>query len=304
MSSPGHHSYSVPPPRSESPVPTSSAGAHGLYDSSSTLPTEGSSSRRTSQSSVKRSPTSQQRQGNFGPRGQSQSDARKGTNGSGHADSHPPVRLPRITTINVDAHTSGPQSAPLRPHQSRSLMPTGPETAGNGPMRSSSSPDPRLNNPIQDSPSNSPIENRPNPVLGQPQSSSRGPSPAGSSRGILPPSAIPPRRSSHIDKAGGMSTTLSQQSLSDNDMSMPTDVTPMAFPVPQTRSSKRGEPTYCGQCGQIVHGQFVRAMGHVYHLNCFRCKVGPFSHTSVRLDLSQLTTEGLQQSRRSKVLSR
>jgi len=38
--------------------------------------------------------------------------------------------------------------------------------------------------------------------------------------------------------------------------------------------SKRGEPTYCGQCGQIVHGQFVRAMSKVFHLNCFRCKVG------------------------------
>jgi hypothetical protein len=37
--------------------------------------------------------------------------------------------------------------------------------------------------------------------------------------------------------------------------------------------SKRGEPTYCGQCGQVVHGQFVRAMSKVFHLNCFRCKV-------------------------------
>lgn len=276
MSSPGHHSYSVPSPRSESPVPASSAGGHGQYGSSSAIPTEGSSSRRTSQSSVQRSPTSQQQhQANYGSRGQSHSDARKGTNGSGHADSHHPVRLPRITTVNVDAHTSGPQSAPLRPNHSRSLMPNGPETSVNGPMRSSSSPDPRFS-PLQDSPSNSPIERTPNPVLGPPQSSSRGPSPAGSSRSTLPPSAVPPRRSSHVDKAGGMSTAVSHGSFSDNDMSMPTDVTPLAFPVPQTRSSKRGEPTYCGQCGQVVHGQFVRAMGHVYHLKCFRCKVGPF----------------------------
>ena len=32
-------------------------------------------------------------------------------------------------------------------------------------------------------------------------------------------------------------------------------------------------PTSCGQCGQGVRGQFVRAMGKVYHLQCFRCKV-------------------------------
>ncbi|ORX39091.1 hypothetical protein BD324DRAFT_576998 [Kockovaella imperatae] len=31
-------------------------------------------------------------------------------------------------------------------------------------------------------------------------------------------------------------------------------------------------PTACGQCGQGVRGQFVRAMGKVYHLQCFRCK--------------------------------
>jgi hypothetical protein len=39
----------------------------------------------------------------------------------------------------------------------------------------------------------------------------------------------------------------------------------------------KGEPTYCGQCGQVVHGQFVRAMGKVFHLNCFRCKVSDIS---------------------------
>lgn len=289
MSSPGHLSYSVPPPRSESPGPISSAGGHGPYGSG-TPPRESalaSSSRRTSQSSIHHSPTSSHhRQADYGTRGQAQADASwSGANGNGNGNgqgelsgnqAHHPVRLPRITTVNVDAHQTGPQSAPLRPHQSRSLMPKGPETAGHGPMRSSSSPDPWLDRSPRDSPSNSPIDSRPNPVLGPPQTSSRGPSPAGSSRSPLPTAVIPPRRSSHIEKAGGMSTASSQQSLSDNDMSMPTIVTPLAFPVPQTRSSKRGEPTYCGQCGQVVHGQFVRAMGHVYHLNCFRCKVGPF----------------------------
>lgn len=42
----------------------------------------------------------------------------------------------------------------------------------------------------------------------------------------------------------------------------------------QRQGRSRGEPTFCGHCSQQVHGQFVRAMGKVYHLNCFRCKVG------------------------------
>ncbi|KAI9636708.1 uncharacterized protein MKK02DRAFT_25397 [Dioszegia hungarica] len=38
------------------------------------------------------------------------------------------------------------------------------------------------------------------------------------------------------------------------------------------RVGRSRDPTYCGQCNLVVHGQFVRAMGKVYHLNCFRCK--------------------------------
>jgi hypothetical protein len=226
MSSQGHTDYSVPPPRSDSPGPPETA----------------TSSRRLSQSS-----------GNQHPSHQHTGHAQGWNTSEGQ-----PVRLPRITTVNVDAGTSGPTSAPLHPGQSRNLYPSGSQA---GPMRSSSSPDPRMNHSPRGSPSHSPIEDQINPVLGP---SSRGPSPAGSSRSPLPAMAVPPRRSSHIN--GGMSSHSSQQSLADPE------ITPLTFPVPQTRS-KRGEPTYCGQCGQVVHGQFVRAMGHVYHLNCFRCKV-------------------------------
>ena len=250
MSSPGHgHKYSVPPPRSESPAQSGQGHDNGSprdYSHSGA-----SSSRRTSQSS-----THQQHYANQGTPGH-------GWKTSDSNGSQQQVRLPRITTVNVDAGTcSGPMSAPLQPAQSRNLLPT---SSQSGPLRSSTTPDPRTSPRV--SPSNSPIENRPNPVLGPP-SSSRGPSPAGSSRSQIPPIAVPPRRSSHMD--GGMSSRSSQHSL--NDQETPTNVTPLTFPVPQTRT-RRGEPTYCGQCGQVVHGQFVRAMGHVYHLNCFRCKV-------------------------------
>lgn len=252
MSSPGHgHKHSVPPPRSESPAQSGQGHDNGSprdYSHSGA-----SSSRRTSQSS-----THQHHYANQGTPGHGWKSSANDSNGSQQQ-----VRLPRITTVNVDAGTSsGPMSAPLQPAQGRNLLPT---SSQSGPLRSSTTPDPRTSPRV--SPSNSPIENRPNPVLGPP-SSSRGPSPAGSSRSQIPPIAVPPRRSSHMD--GGMSSRSSQHSL--NDQETPTNVTPLTFPVPQTRT-RRGEPTYCGQCGQVVHGQFVRAMGHVYHLNCFRCKV-------------------------------
>lgn len=263
MSSPGHgHKYSVPPPRSESPA----QGQSG-HDNSNVLGSPrdysgASSSRHTSQSSSIHQ--QQYARSNQDSQAQGSSHAWKGTDASG---SQQQVRLPRITTVNVDAGTSGPMSAPLQP-QSRNLLPTG-SSGANGPLRSSTSPDPRHS--PRASPSTSPIDNRPNPVLGP---SSRGPSPAGSSRSPIPAISVPPRKSSHMDE--GMSSHSSQHSLGDQDNYTPTNVTPLTFPVPQTRTSRRGEPTYCGQCGQVVHGQFVRAMGHVYHLNCFRCKVGPF----------------------------
>lgn len=264
MSSPGHgHKYSVPPPRSESPAQGQSGHDNNVLGSPRDYSGSGaSSSRRTSQSSSIHQQQYARSKQDTQPHGQSHAWKSGDANGSQQQ-----VRLPRITTVNVDAGTSGPMSAPLQP-QSRNLLPTGSTGAG-GPMRSSTSPDPRHTHPPRASSSNSPIDNRPNPVLGP---SSRGPSPAGSSRSHIPSISVPPRKSSQ----GGMSSHSSQHSLGDQDTSTPTNVTPLTFPVPQTRTSRRGEPTYCGQCGQVVHGQFVRAMGHVYHLNCFRCKVGPF----------------------------
>lgn len=40
----------------------------------------------------------------------------------------------------------------------------------------------------------------------------------------------------------------------------------------------------CGKCGEGLTGQFVRALGGTYHLECFTCHVGsPFPDPSLRV---------------------
>jgi len=42
-----------------------------------------------------------------------------------------------------------------------------------------------------------------------------------------------------------------------------------------TKPSKPGEKEktskICISCGKVIKGQFVRALGEIYHLDCFRC---------------------------------
>lgn len=177
----------------------------------------------------------------------------------------------------------------------------GPHSPGQPPIRSSSSPDPRTGaNSAQSSPVSSPTDFRfsgASPVLGHPlgppASGSRGPSPSGLSSSPLPPSAIPPRVSSHQDlQEQRLGSQSSHQSLAESTKSGATVKDGTGSSSGHTPRRGRGEPTYCGSCGQVVHGQFVRAMGKVYHLTCFRCTVCfcPFYPTR------QLTGSGLQQS--------
>lgn len=40
----------------------------------------------------------------------------------------------------------------------------------------------------------------------------------------------------------------------------------------------------CGKCGEALTGQFVRALGGTYHLECFTCHVGtPFPDSNLRV---------------------
>lgn len=46
--------------------------------------------------------------------------------------------------------------------------------------------------------------------------------------------------------------------------------------VNKDKSQKRkpsGQSRICGKCGQQLLGQFVRALGDTYHLECFTCNV-------------------------------
>ncbi|GAA5842625.1 hypothetical protein JCM9279_003642 [Rhodotorula babjevae] len=42
--------------------------------------------------------------------------------------------------------------------------------------------------------------------------------------------------------------------------------------VARTKRSERGPPATCAKCALPMTGQFVRALGTVYHLDCFRCQ--------------------------------
>lgn len=49
----------------------------------------------------------------------------------------------------------------------------------------------------------------------------------------------------------------------------------------------------CGKCGEGLTGQFVRALGDTYHLECFTCHVGskvPFTTHTESVDLEEKNT--------------
>lgn len=57
----------------------------------------------------------------------------------------------------------------------------------------------------------------------------------------------------------------------------------------RNRSKNRGGRTASGQlrickkCGEALTGQFVRALGGTFHLDCFRCRVSEFKRTCLPL---------------------
>jgi len=70
---------------------------------------------------------------------------------------------------------------------------------------------------------------------------------------------------------------------------------PIAGPSSSTSSGSASGHT-CAKCGQPMTGQFVRALGLVFHLNCFTCG------TSSDPERGLMRRRGLQQGRRGQVL--
>ena len=52
--------------------------------------------------------------------------------------------------------------------------------------------------------------------------------------------------------------------------------------------ASHGAPRICKKCGEALTGQFVRALGGTFHLDCFRCRVSPLS-TPLLIDTDILT---------------
>ena len=59
----------------------------------------------------------------------------------------------------------------------------------------------------------------------------------------------------------------------------------------------------CGACGTSVKGQYVRAMGKIYHLDCFRCRVSLAAISIIMMPITESAT-GLQSSRCGQILPR
>lgn len=52
----------------------------------------------------------------------------------------------------------------------------------------------------------------------------------------------------------------------------------------RTRTGRTGSGSLrlCKKCGEPLTGQFVRALGGTFHLDCFRCRVG-YSHVGLSI---------------------
>lgn len=66
---------------------------------------------------------------------------------------------------------------------------------------------------------------------------------------------------------------------------------PGAFPKdqpPADLTRRQSTSRICGKCGLGLTGQFVRALGDTYHLECFTCHVSPLTVVPARTVLTVL----------------
>ncbi|PPQ65483.1 hypothetical protein CVT26_000123 [Gymnopilus dilepis] len=161
------------------------------------------------------------------------------------------------------APPSNPAKLPDRPNlptRSSTLGPTDPDR--NLPSHSSSLPKARSEdlNHTSAYASNSFVSSSPRP---SPPYLSSG---AGSSRPNTPGTSKDPSSSGLSDQQHSMSSHSSAHS----EASTSNSNAPRAPPSTSSTSTSLSSTT-CSACGKPMQGPFVRALGAVYHLNCFKC---------------------------------
>ena len=115
----------------------------------------------------------------------------------------------------------------------------------------------------------------------------------------------PPSLTLNTPANGGNINTSS--TFRDKSDSRETALTRKDSPSLRERSRGRtGTTRMCGKCGGQLSGQFVRALGDTFHLECFTCNVSPYhliSHKCPFLDVDADKLLGLWQNCCFEILS-
>lgn len=104
--------------------------------------------------------------------------------------------------------------------------------------------------------------------LGTPLSNTQPQRELARTNGTHPPSLIP-NKPSNIDNNNASSSSLREKSDSRERGSAKTD----GQSLRERSRGRTGTTRICGKCGGHLSGQFVRALGDTYHLECFTCNV-------------------------------
>jgi hypothetical protein len=83
-----------------------------------------------------------------------------------------------------------------------------------------------------------------------------------------------PQQHAYDPRSNGLSRRRTdEQDASTNGLQAPSRSS--TDPDQQTAPKPKRSGKICGKCGEGLTGQFVRALGDTYHLECFTCHVSP-----------------------------